>query len=156
MLQVGDKAPQFILKSDKDEEISLSQLLNTKPVILYFYPKDNTSGCTQEACSFRDNLPEFDSKNAVILGVSPDSVKSHQGFVEKQKLNFTLLSDPEHEVAEAYGAWGEKSMYGRKYMGILRSTFIIGRDGVIKYVFPKVKTAGHAEEVLKVIETLDL
>jgi peroxiredoxin Q/BCP len=151
MLKVGDKAPQFTLKSDKGTEVSLSQFLGKKDVILYFYPKDNTSGCTTEACSFRDNLPRIENKNAVVLGVSPDSVKSHQGFINKQNLNFTLLSDPDHKVSEAYGAWGEKSMYGKKYMGILRTTFVIGKDGKIKKVFEKVKPEGHAEEILEIL-----
>ena len=149
MLKAGEKAPDFKVQSDQGEEVTLSQFLGKKDVILYFYPKDNTSGCTKEACSFRDNMPKFDTKNAVVLGVSPDSVKSHQGFIQKQNLNFTLLSDPDHQLAEAYGAWGEKSMYGRKYMGILRSTFIIGKDGIIKKVFEKVKPEGHAVEVLQ-------
>ncbi|UCE08518.1 MAG: thioredoxin-dependent thiol peroxidase [bacterium] len=151
MLKVGDKAPNFTLKSDKDVDISLSDFLGKSDVILYFYPKDNTSGCTKEACSFRDNIQPIQAKNAVVLGVSPDSVKSHQNFVNKQNLNFTLLSDQDHKVAEAYGAWGEKSMYGKKYMGILRSTFVIGKDGKIKKVFEKVKPEGHAEEVLQVL-----
>ncbi len=148
MLKVGDKAPDFKLLNDKGEEVSLSQFIGKKEVVLYFYPKDNTPGCTTEACSFRDNLPKFTSKNAVILGISPDSVKSHQGFIQKQNLNFNLLSDPESKVAKAYGAWGEKSMYGKKYMGILRTTFLIGKDGKIKKVFEKVKPEGHAQEVL--------
>lgn len=148
MLKVGDKAPDFKLLNDKGEEVSLSQFAGKKEVVLYFYPKDNTPGCTTEACSFRDNIPKFTSKNAVILGISPDSVKSHQGFIQKQKLNFNLLSDPEGKVAKAYGAWGEKSMYGKKYMGILRTTFLIGKDGKIKKVFEKVKPEGHAQEVL--------
>lgn len=149
MLKVGDKAPEFKLQSNSGEEVSLSQFLWNKDVVLYFYPKDNTSGCTKEACSFRDNLDQFDKKDTVILGVSPDSVKSHQNFIQKQNLNFTLLSDPDHELAEAYGVWGEKSMYGKKYMGILRSTFVIGKDGIIKNVFEKVKADGHALEVLQ-------
>jgi peroxiredoxin Q/BCP len=151
MLKVGDKAPNFILKSDQDVDVSLGDFLGKSDVVLYFYPKDNTSGCTKEACSFRDNIQPIQAKNAVVLGVSPDSVKSHQNFISKQNLNFTLLSDPDHKVAEAYGAWGEKSMYGKKYMGIIRSTFIIGNDGIIKHVFDKVKTAIHAEEVLDVL-----
>ncbi len=151
MLKAGSKAPDFTLETDKGEKLSLSQFQGKKEVILYFYPKDNTSGCTTEACSFRDNLPAYRAKDAVILGVSPDSVKSHQGFIQKQNLNFTLLSDPDHQVAEAYGAWGEKSMYGRKYMGILRTTFVIGKDGIIKKVFEKVKPADHALEVLSII-----
>lgn len=154
MLKAGDKAPDFKLMSDKGEDVTLSDYLDKSIVVLYFYPKDNTSGCTKEACSFRDNLEPIETKDAVVLGVSPDSVKSHQNFIQKQNLNFTLLSDPDHEVAEAYGAWGEKSMYGKKYMGILRSTFIIGTDGLIKHVFEKVKPAAHAEEVLAVLENL--
>lgn len=151
MLKVGDKAPDFMLKSDKDEEVSLKDFLGKSDIVLYFYPKDNTTGCTKEACSFRDNIQPIQSKNAVVIGISPDSVKSHQNFINKQNLNFTLLSDPDHKVAEAYGAWGEKSMYGKKYMGILRSTFVIGKDGKIKYVFEKVKPEGHAREVLEVL-----
>ena len=149
MLKAGDKAPDFVLLSDKDDEVRLSDLLQKKIVVLYFYPKDNTSGCTKEACSFRDNFEKIEVKNAAILGVSPDSVKTHKNFIKKHDLNFILLSDPEHKVAEAYGAWGEKKMYGRTYMGILRSTFIIGKDGIIKHVFNKVKTAIHGEEVLE-------
>jgi peroxiredoxin Q/BCP len=148
MLKAGDKAPDLKLPNDKGEEVSLSQFYGKKDVILYFYPKDNTPGCTTEACSFRDHSPKFKAKNAIVLGISPDTVKSHQGFIQKQKLNFNLLSDPDNKVAETYGAWGEKSMYGKKYMGILRTTFIIGKDGKIKKVFEKVKPEGHAEEVL--------
>ncbi len=151
MLKVGDKASDFKLLNDKGEEVTLSQFQGKKEVILYFYPKDNTSGCTTEACSFRDHFPKFSSKNAVVLGISPDSVKSHQGFIQKQQLNFNLLSDPDNKVAEAYGAWGEKSMYGKKYMGILRTTFVIGKDGKVRKVFEKVKPEGHAEEVLNVL-----
>jgi len=151
MLKAGDKAPDFKVLSDQGKEVTLSQFLGKKDVILYFYPKDNTSGCTKEACSFRDQMPQFDNRKAVVLGVSPDSVKSHQGFIQKQNLNFTLLSDPDHNVAEAYGAWGEKSMYGKKYMGIIRSTFIIGKDGIIKKVYEKVKPEGHADEVLQAL-----
>ena len=151
MLKVGDKAPDFTLKSDKDEDVKISDYIGKSDIVLYFYPKDNTSGCTKEACSFRDNIEPIKAKDAIVFGVSPDSVKSHQNFINKQNLNFMLLSDPDHEVAEAYGAWGEKSMYGKKYMGIIRSTFIIGKDGKIKHVFDKVKTAIHAEEVLEVL-----
>jgi peroxiredoxin Q/BCP len=151
MLKVGDKAPDFKLKSDKDEEVSLKDFLDNSDVVLYFYPKDNTPGCTKEACSFRDNIQPIQAKNAVVLGISPDSVKSHQNFIKKQNLNFILLSDPDNKVAEAYGTWGEKSMYGKKYMGILRTTFVIGKDGKIKNVFEKVKPEGHAEEVIRVL-----
>ena len=151
MLKIGDKAPDFTLKSDQDEDVSLKNFLGKSDVVLYFYPKDNTPGCTKEACSFRDNIQPIQAKNAVVLGISPDSVKSHQSFINKQNLNFTLLSDPDHKVADAYGAWGEKSMYGKKYMGILRTTFVIGKDGNIKNVFEKVKPGGHAEEVLQIL-----
>lgn len=117
-------------------------------VVLYFYPKDNTSGCTQEACAFRDNYNRLLSK-AVVIGVSPDSVKSHIGFQQKQNLNFILLSDPEHKLSEAFGVWKEKSMYGRKYMGIERSTFILDKQGKIVREWRKVKVPGHVDEVLK-------
>jgi peroxiredoxin Q/BCP len=151
MLKIGDKAPDFMLKSDKDEDVSLKDFLGKSDVVLYFYPKDNTPGCTKEACSFRDNIQPIQAKNVVVLGISPDSVKSHQNFIKKQNLNFILLSDPDNKVAEAYGTWGEKSMYGKKYMGILRTTFVIGKDGKIKNVFEKVKPEGHAEEVLQIL-----
>jgi peroxiredoxin Q/BCP len=151
MLKIGDKAPDFMLKSDKDEDVSLKDFLGKSDVVLYFYPKDNTPGCTKEACSFRDNIQPIQAKNVVVLGISPDSVKSHQSFINKQNLNFTLLSDPDHKVADSYGTWGEKSMYGKKYMGILRTTFVIGKDGKIKNVFEKVKPEGHAEEVLQIL-----
>ena len=151
MLKPGDKAPDFTIMSETGEEVSLSDFIGKSDVVLYFYPKDNTSGCTKEACSFRDNIREIETKGVVVLGISPDSVKSHQNFIQKHDLNFTLLSDPDHKVAQAYGVWVEKSMYGRKYWGILRTTFIIGRDGIIKHVFERVKPAGHAEEVLVIL-----
>lgn len=119
-----------------------------KKVVLYFYPKDNTSGCTQEACAFRDNYNRLLSK-AVVIGVSPDSIKSHIGFQQKQNLNFILLSDPEHKLSEAFGVWKEKSMYGRKYMGIERSTFILDEQGKIVREWRKVKVPGHVDDVLK-------
>ena len=151
MLKPGDKAPDFTIMSETGEEVSLSDFIGKSDVVLYFYPKDNTSGCTKEACSFRDNIREIETKGVVVLGISPDSVKSHQNFIQKHDLNFTLLSDPDHKVAQDYGVWVEKSMYGRKYWGILRTTFIIGRDGIIKHVFERVKPAGHAEEVLVIL-----
>lgn len=122
-----------------------------KDIVLYFYPKDNTSGCTQEACDFRDNMNRLTSK-AVVIGVSPDSVASHKKFREKQSLNFTLLSDSEHKVSEIFGAWGEKSMYGRKYFGIIRSTFLIDKDMKVKALWRKVKVKGHVDEVLNAID----
>ena len=147
MLKVGDKAPAFSLSSDSGETISLKDLKG-KPVVLYFYPKDDTSGCTVEACEFRDSWPEVKRSGAIVLGVSPDGVGSHQKFKKKFSLPFPLLADEDHGVAEAYGAWGEKSMYGRKYQGILRTTFLIGGNGKIARVFEKVKPKGHAAEVL--------
>jgi peroxiredoxin Q/BCP len=151
MLKPGDKAKDFTLMSDKGELVSLSDFMGKSDIVLYFYPKDNTSGCTKEACSFRDNTDKIKTKDAVVLGISPDSVKSHLNFINKHNLNFTLLSDPKHEAAEIYGAWGEKKMYGKTYFGIIRSTFIIGKNGIIKHVFKKVKVAGHVEQVLNLL-----
>lgn len=153
MLEVGSKAPNFSLPDSEGIKVSLSDYKDQN-VILYFYPKDMTSGCTQEACDFRDLLPKFENKNAVVIGISTDSVASHKKFVEKYNLPFILLSDEDKKVVEKYGVWKEKSMYGKKYMGIERTTFIIGKEGKIKRVFPKVKVAGHAEEVLSVIKDL--
>ena len=120
-------------------------------MVLYFYPKDNTSGCTAEACDFRDSLPNFKKVKAVVLGVSPDSETSHKKFAEKYELPFTLLSDVDKKVLEKYGVWQEKSMYGRKYMGVVRTTVIIDGKGIVKKIFPKVKVNGHVEEVLKTL-----
>lgn len=131
----------------QEKEYSLKDFARKK-VVLYFYPKDNTPGCTQEACDFRDNFNRLSSK-ATVIGVSPDSVKSHIGFQAKQGLNFILLSDPDHKLAEAFKAWGEKSMYGKKYMGIIRSTFILSPDGKIEKEWLNVKVKGHVDEVLE-------
>jgi peroxiredoxin Q/BCP len=150
-LDVGDQAPDFSLPSNTGETINLSDYLGKKRVVLYFYPKDNTPGCTKEACSFRDNLQDIEARDAVVFGVSPDSLKSHGKFKEKYELNFPLLSDKDHSVAEAYGAWGEKSMYGKKYFGIIRKTFIIGLDGKIEYANHKVKAAEHGTEILNTL-----
>ncbi|MEZ5363741.1 MAG: thioredoxin-dependent thiol peroxidase [Bryobacterales bacterium] len=147
MLKPGDKAPDFTAPVDGGGTISLKKLKGKK-VVLYFYPKDNTSGCTTEACDFRDNAAEIDAKDAVVLGVSPDSVKSHDKFKEKYELPFTLIADEDHAIAEAYGVWQEKSMYGRKYMGIVRSTFLIDEKGKITEVYDKVKVKGHVADVL--------
>ncbi len=155
MIEAGQKAPNFQLPADSGETISLDQFRGKKNVVLYFYPRDNTSGCTREAQGFRDALDEFDRRDTVVLGVSPDSIKSHQNFKAKHQLNFPLLSDPEHVVAEMYGAWGKKKMYGREYMGIIRSTFVIDKEGIVRKVFPKVKVAGHVEEVLKAVDELN-
>jgi peroxiredoxin Q/BCP len=147
MLAEGTVAPDFTLAADGGGEVSLSDYRGKK-VVLYFYPKDNTSGCTTEACNFRDDYSEILAAGAAVIGVSPDSVKSHDNFKSKYTLPFVLLSDPEHEVAEAYGAWGEKKMYGRTYMGIIRSTYIIDEEGFIVKVFPKVRPKNHSQEVL--------
>lgn len=146
-LKEGDKAPTFTVATSGGGKISLSDYLG-KNVILYFYPKDDTPGCTKEACAFRDGFAGFKKKGAVILGVSPDSVKKHDKFVEKFKLPFTLLADEDKKIAEAYGVWGEKSFMGRKYMGVYRVTFLIGPDGKIKQIWPAVKPEEHAAEVL--------
>ena len=151
MLEPGKKAPDFSLKNQDDEKISLKDFIGQK-VVLYFYPKDDTSGCTKEACSFSDELPKFSKVDAIILGVSPDPVKSHKKFSEKYKLKFDLLADEEKKVVEKYGVWKEKSMYGRKYMGVERTTFIIDEKGKIKKIFNKVKVDGHNKEVLEALK----
>lgn len=135
-----------------EKEFSLNDFKGQR-VILYFYPKDNTSGCTQEACDFRDNINRLTSY-ATVIGVSPDSIKSHKSFKEKQSLNFILLSDPEHKLAEDFEVWKEKSMYGRKYMGIERSTFIIDKDGKIEKEWRKVKVKGHVDEVIEYLSAI--
>ena len=150
MLTEGTIAPDFQLLADDGREVRLSDYRGKK-VVLYFYPKDNTPGCTTEACSFRDGHSELVAAGAVVLGVSPDSVKSHVNFKTKFDLPFALLSDPDHQVAELYGAWGEKKMYGRTYMGIMRSTFIIDEEGVIVKVFPKVTPKDHSQQVLQAL-----
>ena len=146
-LRVGGKAPEFTLSTDEGKKISLSGLRGKK-VILYFYPKDNTPGCTRESCGFRDNLAEIKRRGGAVLGVSTDSVPSHKGFKQKYALNFPLLSDSERKVVNAYGIWKQKSLYGRKYMGLERTTFLINEQGKIEKVFPKVQVEGHVEEVL--------
>ncbi len=151
MIKEGMKAPNFKLKDQNGKSISLKDY-EGKNVVLYFYPKDDTSGCTAEACSFRDELPKFNNINAIILGVSPDSVQSHKKFEEKYNLPFTLLSDEDKVVVNKYEVWKEKSMYGRKYMGVERTTFIIDGTGKIKKIFNKVKVQGHNEEVLEAIK----
>ncbi len=151
MLKAGDKAPNFKLNDQTGKKISLSDFKGKK-VVLYFYPKDNTSGCTKEACNFRDNFPKFNKVDAAILGMSPDSVESHKKFIEKYNLPFTLLSNEDKDVLEKYGVWKEKSMYGRKYMGVERTTFVIDEKGVIKKIFPKVKVENHHNEVLEALK----
>jgi peroxiredoxin Q/BCP len=146
-LKVGDKAPAFTVATNGGGTVSLADYLG-KHVVLYFYPKDDTPGCTKEACAFRDGFAAFKKKGAVVLGVSPDPVKAHDKFVEKFKLPFTLLADTDKKIVEAYGVWGEKTFMGRKYLGTHRVTFLIGPDGVIKQIWPKVKPEEHADEVL--------
>ncbi len=148
----GSKAPDFTLKDTNGSEVTLSKLRGKK-VVLYFYPRDDTPGCTVEACAFRDNLARVKKKGALVFGISKDDEKSHQKFTEKYNLNFPLLSDPENKVIEKYGAWAEKSMYGKKFMGIVRSTFIIDEEGRIMKVFPRVTPEGHAEEVLQALDS---
>ncbi|NLH61107.1 MAG: thioredoxin-dependent thiol peroxidase [Ignavibacteriales bacterium] len=150
MIEVGKKAPAVKLEDQNGNEINLADYKGKK-VVLYFYPKDNTSGCTKEACNFRDSFPKFKGVKAVIFGVSPDSVASHKKFAEKYDLPFSLLADPEKKVLEAFGVWKEKSMYGKKYMGVERTTVIINEEGKISKIFPKVKVEGHTEEVLSAL-----
>ena len=147
MLKAGDPAPDFEAVLDNGETVSLSQFKG-KNVVLYFYPKDNTPGCTREACDFRDNISSLEDKNTVVLGVSPDSVKSHQKFKDKFDLPFPLISDEAKDVAQAFGVWREKKMYGKTRMGIVRSTFIIGPDGLISKAYDSVKVNGHVEDVI--------
>lgn len=148
MLKEGSKAPAFKLPGDDGKTHSLSDYKGKK-VVLYFYPKDDTSGCTAEACDFRDNMKRIAKKDTVVIGVSKDPIKSHNKFKEKYDLNFLLLSDEDGKMLEKYGVWQEKSMYGRKYWGIARTTFIIDENGKIQKIFEKVKVKGHVDEVLE-------
>ncbi|MDW0117801.1 thioredoxin-dependent thiol peroxidase [Sporosarcina thermotolerans] len=150
----GLQAPQFTLPNEKGEKVSLSDFEGKKYVILYFYPKDATPGCTTQACDFRDAYQDFSNLNAVILGVSPDNEASHQRFIEKQGLPFSLLVDEKHEVAEKYGVWKLKKMFGKEYMGIERSTFLIDPTGTVVKEWRKVKVAGHIEEAFATLEQL--
>lgn len=149
-MNIGDRAIDFTLNDKDGNEVSLSDFKGKK-VILYFYPKDNTSGCTKQACNFRDNYPHFIEKRAVVIGVSKDSVKSHVNFASKHELPFILLSDPETEVIQKYGIWKEKKMYGKSYMGVVRTTFLIDEDGIIVDIMDgkRLKTATNAEDILK-------
>ncbi|EKE78772.1 thioredoxin-dependent thiol peroxidase [Oceanibaculum indicum] len=152
-VNVGDKAPDFSMPTDGGGSVSLSGLKGKK-VVLYFYPKDDTPGCTKEACAFRDALPDFSGVDAVVIGVSRDPVKSHDKFKAKYELNFPIASDEDGKASEAYGTWVEKSMYGKKYMGMERSTFVIDGQGVVRNVWRKVKVDGHAAEVLKAVQAI--
>ncbi len=147
LLQQGDKAPAFKGINQHGEPVKLTDYKGKK-LVLYFYPKDSTPGCTAEACDLRDNYHQFIANGYEILGVSPDSAKSHIKFIEKYELPFSLLADEDHSIAEAFGAWGEKSMYGKKYMGILRSTFVIDEKGKIEKVIEKVNTKAHTQQLL--------
>ena len=146
--QVGKVAPAFTLLDQRGNKVSLKQFRDVKNVVLYFYPKAMTPGCTVQACGIRDTKEEFDALDTVVLAVSPDSVDRLVKFEDKQELNFTLLSDEDHAITEKYGAWDMKKFMGREYMGVLRSTFVIGKDGLIKHVMPKVKTKTHHDDAL--------
>jgi peroxiredoxin Q/BCP len=152
VVEEGKPAPDFELKSDSGETVKLSDLRG-KQVVLYFYPKDDTPGCTTQACGIRDAYGEFEQAGAVVLGVSPDAESSHVKFKQKYELPFTLLADSGHEVAERYGVWGEKKFMGKTYMGVARSTFVIGEDGNVKRVMHKVKPASHADDVLAALRS---
>ncbi len=151
-VEEGKMAPSFILKASNGEKVSLKDFKGKKQVVLYFYPKDNTPGCTKEACSFNDNLKEIEKKDAVVLGVSRDSLDSHKKFITKFELSFPLLSDENEEVCKKYDVLKEKTMFGKKSMGIVRSTFIIGKNGKIKKIFRNVKVDGHTEQVLQALD----
>ena len=151
-LKEGDKAPEFNLFSSNGKAVALKDFKGKKRVILYFYPKDDTPGCTVEACGFRDSVKKIEGLEAVVLGVSPDGAASHNKFIEKFKLPFILLSDVEKKVSSDYGVWVKKSMYGKEYMGVARTTFIIGKDGKIEKIYEKVKPEGHAEEILEFLK----
>ncbi|WP_417744119.1 thioredoxin-dependent thiol peroxidase [Rosistilla oblonga] len=152
-IEAGQKAPAFNLASDEGGKIRLSSLKGS-PVVLYFYPKDDTPGCTKEACAFRDRSEEIKALGATVLGVSPDDTESHAKFRSKYELNFPLLADPDHKIAEAYGAWREKNMYGKKSMGIQRSTFVIDAEGKVAKVWKRVKVDGHDQHVIDAIKAL--
>jgi thioredoxin-dependent peroxiredoxin len=143
---LNTSAPDFTAKDQNGQDFTLSNLKGKK-IILYFYPKDNTSGCTAQACNLRDNMPDLTQKGFVIIGISPDNEKSHKKFIEKFDLNFMLIADTDHVVSELYGVWKEKSMYGRKYMGINRTTFVINEEGIITQIIDKVKTAEHSSQI---------
>ncbi len=152
-IEIGTIAPDFSAKTNGDKQIALSDFAG-KMLVLYFYPKDNTSGCTKEACDFRDNMERITALGVEVIGVSPDSVKSHNNFVEKFNLNFHLISDVDKTICNNYGALGEKSMYGKKFIGVIRSSFLIDESGLIKYIWKNVKVDGHVDNIIKKIEEL--
>ncbi len=150
--KVGNKAPAFSMLNQKGEKVSLKDFAGKKNVVLYFYPKAMTPGCTVQACGIRDSKRKFTAKDTVVLGVSPDAPERLQRFIDRDKLNFDLLSDPEHKITEKYGMWGLKKFMGKEYMGVIRSTFIIGKDGKLKLIMDKVKTKTHHDDVLEFIK----
>ncbi|MGQ8338573.1 thioredoxin-dependent thiol peroxidase [Sunxiuqinia sp. A32] len=150
-LSIGDKAPSFSGKDQNNQTVSLADFKGKK-LILYFYPKDNTPGCTAESCNLNENYSDWLAKGFEVVGVSPDSVESHKKFADKFGLKFHLIADTERDILEAYGAWGEKSMYGKKYMGVLRTTYVIDEEGVIADVFTKVKTKDHTNQIIKALD----
>jgi peroxiredoxin Q/BCP len=151
MVEAGTPAPDFTLSDQHGKTVTLSTLKGS-PVVIYFYPKDDTPGCTKEACAFRDAYAEYEKAGAKILGVSPDGAESHAKFVRKYDLPFTLLADSEREVCESYGVWKEKNMYGKKSMGVERTTFVIDTKGIVRRIFPKVKVDGHSDQVLEAVK----
>lgn len=154
MIKEGDRAPQFSLPAD-DGTVVTRDSLKGQNTVLYFYPKDDTTGCTKEACDFRDAFPRFGKTDAQVIGVSPDSIESHRKFKKKYQLPFPLLADEGHKLADEFGVWKQKSMYGRTYMGVERTTVIIDRDGRVARIFPKVKVEGHVQEVEDALRKLD-
>jgi thioredoxin-dependent peroxiredoxin len=153
MIEAGQAAPDFTLKDQDGHEVTLSRLTG-QAVVLYFYPRDDTPGCTKEACAFRDARAEYAKAGAKVIGVSPDTLASHKKFAEKFQLPFTLVADPEKSVCQSYGVWQEKTLYGKTSMGVVRTTFLIDGDGIVRHVFPKVKVDGHSEAVLEAIRGL--
>ncbi len=153
MIEIGSPAPQFTLPDQDGNSVSLGDYAG-KTLVLYFYPKASTSGCTVQACGVRDHLPNYAEAGAVVVGISPDPVKAIKRFADNESLDFTLLADEDHAVCEAYGVWAEKSMYGRRFFGALRATFIIGPDGIVAHVIPRVTPRTHDDEVLAVLEQL--
>ena len=153
-LSEGKAAPAFSLPSSEGREISLADFKNKKKVVLYFYPKDDTPGCTKEACDFRDSIKKIEKADTVVLGVSKDGLDSHAAFIKKYKLPFPLLSDESKEIIKKYGIWKEKSLYGKKYMGIERTTVVIDKKGTVRRIFPKVKVDGHVREVLEALSSI--
>ena len=153
MIEIGEKAPLFTLSDSNGNDVSLESFRG-QYVLVYFYPRDNTPGCTAEACSIRDNMPDFSSLGLTVLGISPDSAASHVKFIDKHGLNFTLLCDPDHSTMEKYGAYGEKVLYGKRSLGVIRSSFLIDREGNVAKVWKKVNTKTHGEDVKKALEEI--